>query len=738
MSSFIMRMLLIGLYGYSALTPVSAADSEKQGFVLEEVIVTAQKRAESLQDTPISIVAFDAESLEKFGIDGLSDISDKVPNLAQTPFPFGNQTLRFVLRGIGPIDTQLTQDPGVGIYMDNVYVGRPLGIGIDVAELERIEVLRGPQGTLYGRNTIGGAVRLIPKKPDFENRTFKQKFNVGNRSYFRSTTSINMPITENFAGKFAYVKNMKDGFIDNLSAGPDFDDENGDAVRGDLSWKINDRFTADYSFDYSDVDDVSGPYQATNAAALPVPFSTGILNGLNAGPNFGENNYKSYGHSLTLSLDLTDTLILKSITALRDYEEFVFGDLSAGTTAPEAFFFMDQRGIEQDQFSQELQLTGDLNERLEIAFGLFYFTEDGDERAASAPQFVTAGGAFRRSINDHIRVENTSWAIYGQTTWTPPVFDDRIRLTVGARYTEDDREADRLLVQNDMFGAFALPTFTIDSEPSDKFTNFSPSIALAVAVTEDVNFYGKIVTGYKSGGFNTRAPNADEFGRGFDEEELTSYEVGLKGDFLDNRLRVNVAAFYADYEDIQLNVLVPNSNTTTNVFNAGEGHRSGLEVDISAVPFERLLLELSYAQLHADYDEVIQNGVDVAEQFVQVNVPRHSLTASADLALGEYTFGNLNANVNYSFTDDRRVSPRRVTSEPGTGFIEDYGLLNASMTLSDIDIGFGSLRLSVWGRNLTDKEYQRNVLGNFFGMPQVVLWAEPRTYGADIALDYDF
>ncbi|MBB3048651.1 outer membrane receptor protein involved in Fe transport [Litorivivens lipolytica] len=223
---------------------------------LEEVVVTAQRKAESLQDAPISIAAFSSDALEKKGISNLVDLRANVPNLQLTPHPNSATTARVYMRGVGNNDDQVTQDPSVAVYMDGVYLARNLGLAQEVADIERIEVLRGPQGTLYGRNATGGAINVITKAPSPEALEFTQKFSAGNFDYFRSKSSLNLPLSDRLAAKLAYMTMQKEGFVDNAGTGVErFGDREREAWRVDVLWDATDAVEVRYAYDTSRIED---------------------------------------------------------------------------------------------------------------------------------------------------------------------------------------------------------------------------------------------------------------------------------------------------------------------------------------------------------------------------------------------------------------------------------------------------------------------------------------------------
>ena len=262
-----MKRLLIGLWLGAAGTNYAAHAEPRQ---LEEVLVTAQKKTESLQDTPIALDAFGEQALEREGIGNVGDLANNVPAMTIQPFPINTTTLRIYIRGIGLIDAQITQDPPVGVYVDGAYIARSAALTTELADLTRIEVLRGPQGTLYGRNSTAGAVNLITRQPDVDRVQLKQAFTVGDRDLFSSKTMINVPVVEGLAAKLAYLNKRVDGYIENTGQGGDFGDTDTEGYRLDIGWDISDTVRLDYAYDRAEVTNTNLVYSHTRPSD-PIP-----------------------------------------------------------------------------------------------------------------------------------------------------------------------------------------------------------------------------------------------------------------------------------------------------------------------------------------------------------------------------------------------------------------------------------------------------------------------------------
>lgn len=707
------------LAGLGALSSPAQAQSDSPRASLEEVIVTAQRRVESLQDTPISIQALSAEQLEVKGIVNLVDLHTHVPNFQIAPHPTSSTDIRAFMRGVGNNDDQITQDPSVAIYLDGAYMARIQGLAMEVAEIERIEVLRGPQGALYGRNATGGAINFVSRPPDTTALSAKQTLGVANRDAWRSSTRVNVPLIDNeLAVQLSWVSSEKDGFIRNLGPGAErFGSSDRDAGRVDFLWEPTDAFSARYHYDRSRVQDTPAFIDAVGLDTDPeIPWS-----GDPAEPELRHNDITADGHGLTLTYDLSASLSLKSITTYRELDSVTNRDYLTGVIIPGRPLTGGTNATLQDQFTQELQLTGEaLEGRLEYVAGLYYFEESAKRRDLR--------GVDRDGLR-LVTADNEALAAFGQATWTPDIADQRLHFTLGGRWSEDERQAsfqDGVVVDG-----VPMPT----GEPTrgdNDYSNFSPTAVVAWDLTDDANLYAKWARGYKTGGFNLRASSPEKFSEGFDEEQLDSFELGLKSQFLDNRLRLNAAVFHSEYDDIQINTQSdPVDPSITDVLNAGAADIQGVELEMTALLTDQLTVNLNYGYLDPEYKEIIgADGVNRADEVSPINAPEHSATLDLAWHFPATRWGTVTANLGYTWQDDM------VTSSSNPAYvIESYGLLNGRVTLGELPMGGlpGDLRVSAWGKNLTDETYY---LSLFNVLVPAALYGEPRSYGVDLTWEF--
>lgn len=711
--------ILLGACAMFSIQSAFAREVEPPRAKLEEIVVTAQKRTESLQDTPISMAALTSVALENKGISNIADLRSEVPSLQISPAPVSATSARVFIRGVGNNDDQITQDPSVAVYFDGVYMARIQGLAMEVGELERIEVLRGPQGSLYGRNATGGAINYITRAPDLGEFGVKQSLTYGNYDQFRSRTRVNIPLGSIFAVELGYLHAQKDGFVKNPGTGVDrWGDQRRDAYRAAARLKPTDAIDVRYSYDRSDLNDTP-PFIAG------APFYPAVADRPSAGSPFVRDlkrgDVTAQGHNLTASWDVTGNFTAKSITGYRKLKSVQHQNYLTGALGPFPVLVVDFDQW-QKQFSQEIQAIGNaMDGRLEYVLGAYYFDESG-----YSFDFTRLTG--RPRLDRAVTIDNTAFALYGQTTFRP-TFLEGLYVTPSLRWSRDERKATLEQTRVPAVGApIVAPTGRGDKSSSD----LSPGLVAGYEVSDDINVYAKWARGYKSGGYNVRASTIPRFNEGFDEETLDAFEIGLKSSWLDDRLQLNVAGFYSDYQDIQVNVQTdPVNPGITDTFNAGEATIKGVELDLTARPVPALTVGLSYAYLDAGYDKIVDpiTGNNIADRFNFVEAPDHAVTASLQYHFPETPIGALTAYVDY-FMQSRKLTapadPRYITG--------DHGLLDARLTLADIPLGFGKWRLSAFGKNLTDKEYysahfNAGLPGSIFG--------EPRTYGLELTLEFD-
>ena len=450
-----------------------------------------------------------------------------------------------------------------------------------------------------------------------------------------------------------------------------------------------------------------------------------------------ENTLDVDGHNLTIAWDAGELGVLgqvvyKSITGHRKFEETSFNDLDGSTIQLTQF----HRDIEYEQFSQEFQMIGTA-ENLNYTLGLYYFEEEADVEGPQRFFGVFTPDGVGWITNNYGIVGNDSWAIFGQTDWSPQRFDERLIISVGARYTSESKELYRTRIESD--GTVSVPEGTT---ADDDYSDFSPSLSVSWYLNEDSHVYGKISSGFRSGGFNDAANSVDTFQLGFDQEELTAYEIGYKSRWLDNRLQVNTAVFFSDYTDMQISNFIPDPvvGSRSIVNNAGAAEITGLELEITAQPTADLNIMFSYGYLDGDYQEYLEldpgtgEVVDVKKDRAFPFVAKHSGSLSMAWDMLHFDWGVVTGRFDYSYIDDHFTYAKNFESTE----VEAYDLLDARLTLSEIPLGSGGrqLELALWAKNLTDEEYRTHGIdfgafgfsGNYFG--------NPRTYGAFIRYQF--
>ena len=669
---------------------------------LEEVVVTARKREESLQETPVAVTAIGAESLEQNRIVDFMDLHNMAPSVHIAPYTGNRAGPNLFIRGMGALATQITKDYATAIYIDDVPVGRGNALGTEIADLERIEILRGPQGASYGRNTTAGAVKFITAKPE-NDFSFEQKLDLGNYDRFASRTRVNVPVTDRLYTRIVYARASKDGWVKNanevLPNQIDFNaDDDSEALRWSTRLRATDNLTVDYSLDRSTLIYGNVFFQVVSA------FS-GRQEETSAPLGLSPSRADVKGHNLTATWDLGSAEI-KSVTGYREMDSEVY------QTYIDAF--KQHNLTDQHQASQELQIVGDMA-RVKYVAGLFYFKEAGTERMLST---------FAPTLFDSwaVKASSESEAVYGQATWTPAILNDQLDLTVGARYTRDTRKATKTFIQSGF-----LPGANGTVVHGDRsFSEVTPTFTAQYSFSDAVNGYATVAKGYRAGGFNTQSTVVG-FARGFDPEEVVSYELGVKSELLDRRLRLNVAAFLNKYSDIQVDQQ-RTPTIFTDTLNAAKSEVKGFELEASAVLTHGLSANLFYSYMDGKFDTYLDNGVDYAAIKTMPRLPKGQGGVGLTYSLQVPDYGELVCNLDYKWQREQFTGVDRWTLTPG------YHLWNASVQLPVTQVGDrGELRLVAWGKNIADEKYRyaTNNLGRISTQ-----YGEPRTMGLSLIFEY--
>ncbi len=728
------RLLLLAAAAPLAFTtPVLAQDAddavEEQSD--ERITVTARRREESLQDVPIAITAFTGEDLARRGVADITELSNTTPNVSLEVSRGTNTTLTAFIRGVGQQDPVAGFESGVGLYVDDVYLNRPQAAVLDIYDVERIEVLRGPQGTLYGRNTIGGAIKYVTKRLDDE-FTADLRLSVGSYDQFDGILKVGMPITDTLRIGGAVARLTRDGFGENLNL-EGVENYNKDVWAGRASIEFEP--TSDLFFRLSGdyIQDDSDPRQGnrltvgnlTGAPILDNEYDT------RAGLTAPEQEVTAKGISLLGEWQINDAFTVKNILSYREDE----------TLTPIDFDSLPSSDLDvpaeytNEQFSEELQLLYE-GDRLNGVVGFYYLDANAFNRFdVLLFNLVPDFNSF--SIAD---VDTKTWSVFGDFTYD---ILPTVSVSLGGRYTSDERSA-RILRQSLLGSSFFGPdpivlATTSDFRGEETFTDFTPRASISWKPTDNYNLYVSYSEGFKGGSFDPRgvttaAPDTNGDGTvserevfnfmQFDPETVETYEIGLKSSLFGGRLNSSIAVFYSDYTDVQ----VPGSvgvdtdgdgeedNFIGITSNAGAAEFFGVEFEGTAALAEDLLrgadsLNASWAigYLDAEYVEFINAfGVDISDEAKVQNTPEWTLsgTLTYDTPFAIYTEqGNLTFINTVSYRGEHQQFEQAIPLIDEDG----YTLWDASLVWEHDS---GMWRVGVHGKNLTDERY--NVAGYNF------------------------
>lgn len=729
------RAVALGFASVIALSAASApafAQSGETGAATDEIIVSARRRNESLQDVPVAVSAFDGDKLEISGANDLTDIGDITPNVTLETSRGTNSTLTAFIRGVGQQDPVAGFEAGVGIYIDDVYLNRPQAALLDIYDVERIEVLRGPQGTLYGRNTIGGAVKYVTKRlTDDPSATLR--LTGGNYGQFDAIGSFSLPVLVDSAigdlrigGGVAYLS--RNGFGKNLTI-PGLENYNKEilAARASVEWEPSDALSIRFAGDWTDDD--SDPRQGhrllpfTGFPVLENVFDT------RASLNTPEQHVRSRGVSNVVEFKASDVLTFKNIVSYRDDESATPIDFDSLPVID-----LDVPAIyENHQFSEEFQAIYD-GDRLHGLVGFYYLSAN----ALTMFDVLLSGGGL--AVFTSADVDTRTWSIFGDFTYD---LTDRLSVSVGGRYTNDDR--DIFLRRQVFLGGFSptfggalRPPFAVQTNltAGAGFDDFSPRASISYKINDDHTTYVSYSKGFKGGSFDPRcvastAPNIDGDATPgaldpddqrafclFQPEEIDTYEFGLKSTLGDGVATSNFAFFYSDYKDVQIPGsfgVDTNGDGVADTFagvttNAASATLWGIEWEGNVRFAEDLMasgdavsMQFALGYINAEFDEyfgrgtpppdlknvaVFQNTPDISA-FAQLNYDRPLSLMGRD--------GGLNLYTSFSFkSDSHQFNFRSPIDQPA------YAILNAGFSWTTDS---GCLSMGVHGANLTDKRY---------------------------------
>ncbi len=746
---------------------------------IEEVIVTAQRKEESLQDVALSVSAVSADSLVTRGINNLSDVRPgMIPGVIVTQFSGGQSVLAINIRGVTMSDpTQGTVEMTVPVYIDGVFLGRGQGAGLDLIEPERVEILRGPQGQLFGRNAEGGVVQFVSRKPSGE-WGVRASASLGNYNEQFYKLSVDLPEVGGFSSQLSAIKRSHDPYqaMSHTSAYPGGEtppgphnghvllDESG--FRAAIRYNNHDNFVADYTYDYTDQFATEGMVTWVPVDIIgrpptsPMPAYNGNLPDKTTDQYYNQGfRLPTDGHALTLDYTLNDNIHLKSITSYRTTERHGSNNLGpalpAGVSTPDFVHFnyiytLAKEDVAQNQTSQEFQFVGSWDQ-WDLTAGATYYNEQvRDQRRSrlSGPGiqpgfvFIQPAVGFCATFdldpcevgNNVQSAETNSYGAYAQANYRPAALNDKLQLTLGLRYTDDTKDAKRTV----QFFPLANPL-----RANFSASRVDPAATVSWKFTDDIHTYLRYATGYRAGGANVRSSNFTSF----KEEENEAWELGLKAMFLDRHLQTNFAAFYNTIKGEQLTIQEqPTTNPSlTNTFNSPNDKKvKGIEGEITWAVTDPLRLGLNFTWMDAGPD-----WHDIPNPYAAGNPLARFYTVAAPEWTGAFTvdynqplsLGEIAVHAGYAYSSDTWYTPgAQLVASFGPNYERPAGKgkqLDARIGWKNIEATGGQWEIALWGKNLTDEsEIVYGFDGCAFGGGFCGFRQNPRTYGVEVRYEH--
>ena len=778
---------IAGLAMAGAFLPTTAAqaeeaDEEQATGGIEEVVVTARRREETAQSVPIPISALSGDRLESRGITEIQNVEQLTPNMSFNESVVARGTAQVFLRGIGQINWGPTQDPKVGIYVDGVYLGRPQGSIFDFIDIDRVEVLRGPQGTLFGRNTTAGLVHVITKKPDsvFD---AKVRGGVGNAGQISADAMVNFPLIDDvLAARFAFQMRKDDGWMKD-DAGREWNTTDSRTLRGTLLWTPSDTVEVSLGGEFYRARETGGLADCEELLGGPaginfLPLIFGAYDELSAACAPDDNPYRSNDNdenglfvdtdavTLTVTWDFAD-MTLTSISAWRDMSElnesWGWGSDFYGGPSYHLEVLQDEPSL-YDQLSHEFRLEGSaFSDRMTWITGVYGFTENAQGNVwvpfmrglmpptdpAEAPLWellgpIALGAQENISRRQQTDATNKSWAVFGEATLD---ITEAWSVTAGIRWTKDTRQFKRSQWTSDFgfdlfygcpgnLGPDGLAMRSYCKDEVD-FSQSTPRVIVNYNFTDDIMAYLSFSRGYSSGGMN-----GDVRMRPYAPEISDNWEAGLKSQWFERRLQLNVTVFQNDYENQQITIgRVVDGQPTADQINAQAATLEGVEVELLATPAEGWFITGTYGYLDGDYDEftVVDNTFDpitfeetrVVRDLSNISfigfTPNRSWNVSVAKEFYLDNAGSMTAQVGYNYRGPYYAAAaltrlKRHRTDP-------LGLVDARLRW---DMANGRTSVSLWGTNMTDEEYYRGAQDLVDLGILLYYWAQPRRFGLTV------
>ncbi|HEY8385739.1 MAG TPA: TonB-dependent receptor [Porticoccaceae bacterium] len=685
------------------------------GAMIEEVLVTARKRAgaEGAQSVPITISAVSGEQIEAMFATNLTDVGMSMPNVRLDDSGAFAGGMNFTVRGMGFNSSIASVEPTVGLFVDGMYVGANLGSFGDTFDTESVEVLRGPQGTLFGRNVTGGAVVMNSRRPTGE---FGGVLRGGVGSGGRMMTGVGVegPLTETLAGKIYAQYSDRDGDFDNVATGKDHGEEEVTFVRPMARWQASSGLTIDVIGEYG-----KHKGEGNNGRFVEVPGEMLYEQGARA-PRATDKlslNYDGFTEVewKQLVVDANWEVAGGTFTSVTGYRDVSYASaIDSDATALETAHALNV--MDQDQFSQELCFNARaLDERLDYTIGLYYFEQEVDQL-----YHVFFFGSSNQRSRGTLKHHTASLFAQGDYELLSNVY-----LTLGGRYTWEEKKARNARTPD---CDLALNCILSDTG-KETWSNFTPKVGLSWQASEDLLFYGSWSRGFRSGGYNIRTTGTNESAGPYDEEEVEAWELGMKSEWWNGRARVNAAIFRNQYEELQRTV---NLGLVNFISNVAEATVEGVELDITLLPTDNLAVNFAVGYLDAEYDsypalDVNGDGVpdpDLAKGLKLIRAPEWSYSASViyDMSLGDA--GNVSTRIAYTYNDETPAN------DANTYFTPDWEVWDASITWTPAS--GDNLRVSLWGKNLGNENYAllSTVVGGIWTNDFQAL---PRHYGLEVS-----